>query len=244
MKITYDNITIDFFDTDTVPVLPPQLVILLSGGLDSAALTYLICMHYPGIELIPYSVNDIHSPKDAIAAHNVINWLKQQFPDVLINDLVTFDFDIHDESFWPIARAYQAANPGWADFSLDGIVKTTHMNRVATKMCGMYPSALLVSGMTANPPMDEMTKHNFCSFGERRRDIPVARPLLVGKMYTPFKDVHKKFIADIYETHGLMDSLFPITKSCVGKAKMTDNFTKECNNCFWCYEKRWAFNIT
>lgn len=243
MKITYNNITIDLFGTETIPVLPPQLIILLSGGLDSAALTYLLCVHYPNIELIPYSINDIHSPKDVIAANNVINWLKQQFPNVSIHDLVKFDFDINDERFWPIARASQAANPGWADFPLNGIVKTTHMNHVATKMTDMYPQSLLVSGMTANPPMDEMKKHNFCSFGERRRDVPVSRPLLVGKMYTPFKNVNKKFIADIYKTHRLMDSLFMLTKSCVSDANITDNFTKECNACFWCNEKRWAFNI-
>ena len=46
-----------------------------------------------------------------------------------------------------------------------------------------------------------------------------------------------------YKENNLMDTLFPITRSCVGTAKQTRNFTVECHQCFWCHEKKWAFDL-
>jgi hypothetical protein len=58
-----------------------------------------------------------------------------------------------------------------------------------------------------------------------------------------YANVDKKFVAGVYKENGLMDTLFPLTGSCVGTAKQTDNFTKECRQCFWCHEKKWAFDL-
>ena len=40
-----------------------------------------------------------------------------------------------------------------------------------------------------------------------------------------------------------MKTLFPYTASCTGDAETTNNFTMPCGKCFWCYEKKWAFNM-
>ena len=40
-----------------------------------------------------------------------------------------------------------------------------------------------------------------------------------------------------------MKDIFPLTRSCVGVANLTDNYTKNCHQCFWCYEKKWAFDL-
>ena len=67
---------------------------------------------------------------------------------------------------------------------------------------------------------------------------------LVGyHTYSPFIHVDKKFVADIYRKNNLMEDLYPLTGSCVGTELVTDYFTKECRQCFWCHEKKWAFNL-
>ena len=47
----------------------------------------------------------------------------------------------------------------------------------------------------------------------------------------------------MYKEEGLMEDLFPMTRSCVGGPNQTKDFTAWCWQCFWCYEKAWAFNL-
>ena len=78
--------------------------------------------------------------------------------------------------------------------------------------------------------------------GEARRDV-VDEPELKYNVYKPWVNQSKKFIASIYKEEGLMEELYPITRSCVGGPNQTNNFTEWCWQCFWCYEKAWAFDL-
>ena len=77
--------------------------------------------------------------------------------------------------------------------------------------------------------------------GELRRDNP-NKPELTYNVYQPFVNVNKKFVADIFKQEGLLEELYPITRSCVGGANQTNNFKEWCWQCFWCFEKAWAFD--
>jgi len=57
----------------------------------------------------------------------------------------------------------------------------------------------------------------------------------------PWKNFTKKDLANLYEVHDLLDTLFPLTRSCEGEAEETMNFTKHCGRCWWCQERMWAF---
>lgn len=247
MNITYNSVTIPFFEFE----LPSQLVISLSGGLDSAALMYLTCTHFPEIEIIPVTLSDVNGGPDAVAAANITTWMKSEFPAVTIRDLQTFNFNDKDESIVTNAECdqlisdfpdqYDAGNRGSAS-------KSIQIDRI---MQGVSSSYTRVNGMTLNPPIEEMKSINqyFYDQSERRRDAGehnetvFAHPVDGNRLYQPFGNVNKKFVADIYAQHNLMENLYPLTKSCVGTAGQTLNFTKECHDCFWCYEKSWAFNL-
>jgi hypothetical protein len=55
--------------------------------------------------------------------------------------------------------------------------------------------------------------------------------------YKPFFNITKKNIAELYQEHGLLDSLFPLTRSCEDR-----NFLQgHCGKCWWCEERLWAF---
>jgi len=65
---------------------------------------------------------------------------------------------------------------------------------------------------------------------------------VVGDIYrlqSPFGFVDKKFAAYNYKKYDLMDSIFPLTKSCVDP----DVNGSPCRNCSWCLEKYWAYGM-
>jgi 7-cyano-7-deazaguanine synthase in queuosine biosynthesis len=94
-------------------------------------------------------------------------------------------------------------------------------------------------GITANPPSDVI----FTAVGseDSNRD-----PLLIKKeidhngfLRRPFVNKDKRVIADIYQELNLMDTLFPVTRSCEQIGKL--EYYNHCGNCWWCEERQWGF---
>jgi hypothetical protein len=248
MKITYGNQTIDLFN---FPI--KQVILSLSGGLDSASLFYLICTHFPKIEIIPMCGRDVHNPKDALAVGKIVDWMRVEFPNVSIKDIHFYNFDDRDELFYPKCREAIKRRPEFAKFG-EGpdknsgackVSKILQIDEIAYNIQSKYPKALRTDGQSANPPIEVMKQHKmFYRKAERIRDPDSRKVQMAYKLYHPYINVDKKFVADIYKTYNLMNTLFPLTRSCVGREEETDNYTKECHKCFWCYEKRWAFDLT
>jgi NH3-dependent NAD+ synthetase len=95
MKITYDNKTIEFWESN----FSDQILISLSGGLDSASIVYLFCKHFPEVEIIPFTARDENAPLDAIAAENIVKWFQSEFPHVNIKNTEIFNFYHSDYGF-------------------------------------------------------------------------------------------------------------------------------------------------
>ena len=55
--------------------------------------------------------------------------------------------------------------------------------------------------------------------------------------YTPFANMNKQQIKELYDLLGLTDILFPITRSCESLVQSTGH----CGECWWCEERQWAF---
>tara|TARA_Y100000385_G_C13082070_1_gene634480 strand:+ start:438 stop:1184 length:747 start_codon:yes stop_codon:yes gene_type:complete len=242
MKITYNDQTIDFFEFNPVP---EKIILSLSGGLDSASICYLLHLYFPSIEIIPFCGRDVNAPLDHIAVKKIINWMKEEFPNSNLKELVSFDFDDRDESFYPACRNEIAKNPKFSKLDECQVSKILQLDKITKELFTMHPGLIKCDGMTANPPVKVMkTNENFYKRAERRRD-PVSYniPQMQRNRYSPYINVDKKFVADIYKKHNLMDSLYPLCRSCTGREDVTNNYTEECHRCFWCYEKKWAFDL-
>jgi len=241
MQITYNNTTINFWNFE----LPKKILISLSGGLDSAAAAFLTCKHFPEIEIIPFNARDVNAPKDAVAAGNIVQWLQKEFSHVKIRDIEIYDFDDTNESFVSWAECDQAIKSvgRFSQLNRVKVSKILQLHKIKNTLLLKYKGALKVSGMTSNPPVEDMKLLGFYNLAERRRDSTSNSEQFVGDTYQPFEHVDKKFIADIYCQNNLINTLYPLTRSCVGKKAATDNFTRECHQCFWCHEKKWAFNL-
>jgi len=62
------------------------------------------------------------------------------------------------------------------------------------------------------------------------------------------EELNKKVVSYFYNHFDLLDSLFPLTRSCEAEMHETSYFTKDCfevrheeKYCWWCRERRWGF---
>ena len=249
MKLTYGNQTIDFFPRE----IPEKCLISLSGGLDSASLFYLVSKFYPQIRIIPITCRDLNAPLDADAAEEIVKWMKNEFPNNLIDDIQIFDFNDRTEDFVTFEDVDKVIEqyPQYHGMRRTQVSKIMQVDTIAWNAMKQHPGAVRLDGMTRNPPNNEMSAKHFYNLAERRRDkdqphIDEYRTGYKDKhfyIYQVYANVDKKFVAGVFQEYGLMETLYPLTRSCVGTARQTDNFKHVCNKCFWCAEKAWAFDL-
>jgi len=73
-------------------------------------------------------------------------------------------------------------------------------------------------------------------FQNLNKPIPNSNITING--FAPFSNVDKKAIAELYEHYNLIDTLFPMTRSCEAE---TNYFSKHCGKCWWCGEREYGF---
>lgn len=101
---------------------------------------------------------------------------------------------------------------------------------------------VIVTATTSVPSLDERnefkTKINDSNFLQRRNpDIKKNLYSNDRKFFSPFINLTKKDIFNIYKDLNLLDSLFSVTFSC----ESDDNVMSHCEKCWWCEERYWAF---
>ena len=265
MKLTYGGQTIDFYEFKHDNLI----VLSVSGGLDSASVAYLTCKHFPEIEIAPICCRDLSAPGDADRAENIVKWLQKEFPNNKIRDIKITDFDDRTESIVSYAECDEAINHpefNYKNLNRVQMSKIIQVDRIMSAAMAENPRAVRLDGMTRNPPTAVMKELGFYEKAERRRDhevpqiqevrtvyahceatnqetFPLSMPDWLTNIYQAYVNVDKKFVAGVYQENNLMETLFPLTGSCVGTARQTDNFKHECGKCFWCYEKSWAFDL-
>lgn len=255
MELTYGNQTINLYEHGA----PEKIPLSLSGGLDSASLFYLISKHFPESEVIPFSCRDLQAPLDADAANDITRWMQTEFPENKIQDIQIFDFDAHTEKYVTNQEVDSVTQqePRFVGMRRTQVSKIIQIDDISNNIMRANPGTVRLDGMTRNPPTNEMKEQGFYDKAERRRDkeVPYANPWIIftpdkyhpqaayNNIYKPYVNVDKKFVAGVFIENNLMDTLFPLTRSCVGTVRETENFTKECGHCFWCHEKKWAFTL-
>jgi hypothetical protein len=247
MKLTYGNQTIDFLNFEPKPKVA---VLSLSGGLDSASLFYITCKYAPDIEIVPVTCRDQNAPLDALAAIHIVEWMRNEFPHVTIHHHEVHDFNDRTEDFVSFAQADFARMSAdrYKGLNRTQMSKILQVDKINYSVLAKWPEAphsIRFDGMTSNPSLEEMQKYDavFAQKAESRRSHDGNKIEKSNVLYQPFINVDKKFVAGIYQDEGLMDSLFHYCRSCVGTAKETNNFMQDCHKCFWCYEKKWAFDL-
>ena len=200
--------------------------ISLSGGTDTAALFYLVAKYiYDNnldVKVTPWCCVDVTRPGNDKIATSIANAVKARIP-----------IDIED----PIFRYFEK-EPGGDKPSL------TRPFYEEMRSSGLYDC--YIDALSASPTIKDMKSYpGFLEAFERvwpenrlpGQNLPTTYWDNDFLTFKPYINKDKKFIAEIYEKEDLMDDVFPLTQSCVGRG------ITPCMNCFWCYEKHWAFGL-
>lgn len=102
---------------------------------------------------------------------------------------------------------------------------------------------IFYTGITANPPK-YITDTFIEEVSEVDRDPTIMREVLHNnnKAYTPWINIDKKKLAQIYKEYNLIDSLFVHTRSCEWETQnVQDPKLGHCGICWWCQERTWGF---
>tara|TARA_Y100000015_G_scaffold41763_1_gene48280 strand:- start:799 stop:1521 length:723 start_codon:yes stop_codon:yes gene_type:complete len=226
-KSRYGNV--DFWDPYPRLNEFKKIGINLSGGADSSLVMFMTCRELEARKsdatIIP--ITGVHNarPTNIWNAEEIVQLFKEMFPSVNIGEHEVDYYDKNHEKD-----------------------KVNHHRAHEDRLRDNGTIEVLFHGRTANPTKAEAEKHNLMYKREERRDrhghdrVPYHEHH--GKpFYCPFEFVDKRFVATQYKKFNLMDNLFPLTASCVEYAEKTDYFTKPCKECWWCREKKWAFDM-
>lgn len=194
---------------DKLPAVK-NIGIKMSGGADSSILGYLLAEHIIKNKL------DINL-----------------FPIIIIEQDAPFQ-QIHAQQvieFIEQTLDFKFCSP----IIFDHYTKTNKIKRMRQIESDLLKTMLdfIISGTTQYP------KEGFIEPGgpdDNRKGV--FPELWKEKIYTPFINKDKKELAELYKQHKLLDTLFPLTRSCVA---VTNNFESHCGECWWCKERKWAF---
>ena len=215
-----------------------KISVSLSGGADSAILFYHACDVLPDKTFIPWSGYDTRRPDSIFYAMEVYQFVKNSYPNVNILPHHTFKYTT-------IAGSKFQTTKEW-DWTKDP--KSVAHHEAEYELWEKHKFDLTLNGMTSNPPEDAIKKFKMdidTGHGiiepRRHRDRP--KWLLDGfrPLYSPFVQEDKSYVKMMYEKYGVLDTLYPLTASCIGFPHETDNGQKPCMNCVWCKERLWAF---
>lgn len=221
-----------------------KIGVSVSGGADSALLSYLLCSQISlnNLNTEVHIISNVRMwksrPWQRYDSINVYNWLQERFP--------TIKFKRH-ENFIPPELEYGAIGPIIEDGrgnlkSGDQIIVRSHAEWISlTNNLNAWYSAL-----TKNPSMPTITKGML----DRNDSIPQINKLILKheNLYVchPFLYTEKNWIVKQYVSENIMD-LFETTRSCEGdfdnidyKNYVPGQVVPVCNECFWCQERHWA----
>lgn len=206
-----------------------NIAIKLSGGCDSSLVYYALCKKFAQRDDVNIIVITLNTDKKSFYipySQKIINIVKQLTGKE------------------PLAKITKSV-----DHSLDNYVNG--QDELARKVEKEYSPVHLYTGLTMNPPHDDMVqffKDNhkdynldlnrvLHSLNSRDKERDYTRYPSDDYIINPFGESNKRFVADAYKHYGMMDILYPYTRSC--ESFSTEE--KHCGHCFFCAERIWGF---
>ena len=197
--------------------------IMVSGGVDSAILLYYLMKHSNETIHIYTLASNLKYRRNAIIAPRVVEKCIELTGNINVVHHISYN---------------ENAGPGTLNNSAEW------EEEALTRMISIG-----YGGVTMNPP--DAIADSFAPELDRQlsRSDSGDNDLFYSdnKFYTPWANTNKKGIAKMYREENLMDSLFPITRSCEYDPtceyfdEIKDPQLEHCGECWWCKEREWAF---
>tara|TARA_B100000575_G_scaffold80443_1_gene63080 strand:- start:27547 stop:28221 length:675 start_codon:yes stop_codon:yes gene_type:complete len=218
LENSQDNWEID------LPENMKTLGLKISGGADSAIVCYMVAKYVteerPDITIHPITAVASTKPFQQIFADKVLR---------KVESMTGIKFATHQ---------YR---------TIDSSTVENYINQQADLVNDVYASQGLqkhFSGLTANPTAEDAPElydgtHALPgSFGTN--DMDRSKGLeKKDNTFRPLINVDKKGVAEHYIRLGVLEDIFPLTRSCEDDEVYT--FEKHCEDCWFCRERQWGF---
>lgn len=221
-----------------------RIAISLSGGADSALLTYLLCSMAPNnftVHIISHTRMWKTRPWQSYDSNRVFDWFVSRFPKI--------KFERHTSFIAPDVE-YGNMGPNIKDEYGKWVSGDNAQQRAyAEYVCTTKDIPAYYNAVTRNPKDVDFK-------GMEERDVDPTdnnmhlRVVLHMDRWAvhPFRFVNKAWVIKQYKRLDLID-LLGITRSCEGEFTGTDytnykpgQYVPICRECFWCKEREWAIN--
>lgn len=189
------------------------VAISASGGADSSLLLHLLVEHCSGPIHVLTGASREKFRTSATIAQNIVQWQLDR----------TGRTDLFHHVFYYDVQTFQ------------------NLFKNVDQLATAHGAGCIYTAVTANPPDDQLENSRYfhspvAPLHDRRRP-DVIRPVRNGLYYSPFFNHNKRDIGAAYHELGLLDTLYPLTRSC----ESTTQATGHCGVCWWCEERRWGF---
>jgi len=238
--------------------------IFLSGGLDSAVILCLIAKTFAEnsitAEIQPATVRR-GNPTDIKEydrvnifpyVERIIAYVRARYPTVVIHDTIK-----EEANYWWVSKHNGSGNISSYTYQqevLSLFLKWKYARpELVDEKNSQGMSDLLYceyNGVTKNPPGDSgvpASEENHRDHYDDKYMPGYATALSRGSHdfvaeYEPIRNADKRITMWLADYLGVLEDLLPITRSCEGGPVETENFTKECMQCWWCLERKWALD--
>jgi 7-cyano-7-deazaguanine synthase in queuosine biosynthesis len=198
-----------------IPLFEGKVGLSMSGGADSSLLLYILLSNKKETLEVFTLASDLKGRTSAKIAANVIDNCIELTGNNNVNHHVVYVDEQNDEKLFRLPLEMLAENK---------------INMMYTAVTANPPKEIADNFFTPN----ENTEQNF-------RDPLIFRNIIINDSWCcPFFNIDKTKIAEMYKSLGLMDTLFPLTRSCELE-NPPSNFLGHCDNCWWCKERFWGF---
>jgi hypothetical protein len=221
-----------------------KIAISLSGGADSALLTYLLCQRISHQEV--HVISHIRcwktKPWQEYDALNVYTWFTTKFPKIKFFRHVNF-----------IAPDLEYGNQGpilTDEYGKYVSGDNAEIRAFAEYICHNYNIDCYYNGVTRNPKKVNFNgmKERDLEYSEENKHLEFMKHM--GRYAChPFRFIEKNEIVKKYKEENIWD-LFEITRSCEGifenlnyQTYKIGQYVPLCKECFWCKERQWAINL-
>lgn len=199
---------------DVILDLPPDITniaLKISGGADSAILCYILALYKKNYrpDIVIHTITSISSLKK----------YQKIFSDRVLEKV---------SSMLNVEFGNRFIN------DVDSLNYNVDQFNFAQDLIKDNKFQIMFIGETKNPPLNLETDQD----PPEGRD-GVNMPTIEGTCYAPFKNINKKGIHELYNTLGVLEDIFPLTRSCED-FPVTD-FSKHCEKCWFCAERLWGF---
>jgi hypothetical protein len=233
----------------------------LSGGADSALLTYILCKiiteHNLDCEIhaISFIRNWATRPWQDHVSQTVFNKLAGMFTNIKF---------VRHPGFIPPSIEHGALGGPIVPFKEDGIIKYETGEAIVMQdfdkfVAGTYKTRASYVGITSNPPIQESKRRELPERNLNLDTISLRKLLSYNIQYNswyvvPLRYISKDWVVSQFKDENILD-LYSLTRSCEGD--ITEHheltaivptfndykpgmFIPTCNKCWWCWERNWA----